>query len=166
MAVNGERSGAHARTLRGYGRYTVRRPDRPDLGPHRPALCTMEAMMAGQFHELHIHLSRTPVNALPATDTELQAWLVGQFKKKNDLLESFYGGRDGDGVGADGAMGPGRPPRPSVGTTAACALFWNALMVSTFLSPQGRRLYLLSLVVGGLGGSTVAAARLALLRRW
>jgi hypothetical protein len=144
-------------------RYTVRRPAHPELGPHRPALCTMEAMMAGQFHEIHIHLRRTPLTELPNTDTELQLWLVEQFRRKNQMLEQFYSADETDDD-FNGGMGEGRRLRSSVGTTVACALVWNSLLGLALFTSRGRRLYLASVVVGGIGGTALAAARLVLLQ--
>eukprot|EP00038_Savillea_parva_P001860 m.107972 g.107972 ORF g.107972 m.107972 type:complete len:413 (+) comp10639_c0_seq6:86-1324(+) len=163
--------------------YTVRRRDQPELGPHRPALCTMEAMMAGQFHEVHIHLRRTPMDDMPRSDADLQAWLVEQFRRKNRMLEQFYGGGVHGGGDTDGGratsdvtegggddalyctgMGAGRELAPAMGTTVACAIFWNSLLGIALLTSRGRRLYLASVVVGGIGGSVLAAGRLALLR--
>lgn len=51
---------------------------------------TLWQYITGQVRQIHLHVRRFPVDALPRVDDELKQWLYDRFREKDELLEHFY----------------------------------------------------------------------------
>jgi 1-acyl-sn-glycerol-3-phosphate acyltransferase len=51
---------------------------------------TLWQFIEGLVERVHIHVRRFPIDAMPSTETELRAWLLGRWQEKDDLLEHYY----------------------------------------------------------------------------
>lgn len=83
--------------------------------------------------EVHIHIKRIPISDIPLTETEVSAWLVKEFSRKDELLSHFY--REGtfpDSGGIEGELSM------SMGMANFCIIIVSTcvllqLMFSSFL---------------------------------
>ena len=105
----------------------------------------MEAMMDGEYTQVHIHLKRHDTAEMPKHPVAVGNWLVDRFVEKDKLLQNFYKGNGFPGAVWDGG---GRS-----GYILAHSAFWLGLLGVTLTTKVGRQMYAAQVLFGGLGGS-------------
>jgi hypothetical protein len=105
----------------------------------------MEAMMDGEYTQVHIHLKRHLTSDLPTGHIAIGNWLLDRFVEKDRLLQNFYKGK-----GFPGAVLKDPDRR---GYIWAHSAFWLGLLGLTLSTKVGRQVYTASVLFGGLGGA-------------
>lgn len=109
--------------------------------PNNPC---MEAMMDGEYTQVHVHLKRHVAAELPKERLAIGNWLVDRFVDKDKLLQQFYKGK--------GFPGTVWQSESRNGYILAHSAFWLGLLGATLSSKIGRQLYAAQVLFGGLGG--------------
>eukprot|EP00729_Bicosta_minor_P010509 gene10509-14490_t len=105
----------------------------------------MEAMMDGEYTQVHIHLKRHDAAVLPNDPVAVGNWLVDRFVEKDKLLQNFYKGK--------GFPGDVLETESRSGHILAHSAFWLGLLGITLSTKVGRQVYAAQVLFGGLGGS-------------
>eukprot|EP00049_Salpingoeca_infusionum_P001263 m.46777 g.46777 ORF g.46777 m.46777 type:complete len:380 (-) comp10941_c0_seq3:314-1453(-) len=113
---------------------------------------SMFDMVGQHFNEVHVHIERIPIEQVPESYAEADAWLKAQFRKKDRLLEKFHQG--------EMFPGPTKTVEESNWVIANRVLCYTTLLGLFYGTKLGRRVVLGELFVGGVLGTILSAALL------
>jgi lysocardiolipin and lysophospholipid acyltransferase len=105
---------------------------------------SMEAMMDGEYTQVHVHLKRHSTADIPTDRIAIGKWLIDRFVEKDRLLQNFYQGK-----GFPGGVVEDTDRR---GYILANSAFWLGLLGLTLSTKVGRQIYATQVLFCGLGG--------------